>query len=301
MSSILALTLLASLGALATASGGALRAEPIRLTSDPAEDRSPSWSPDGEQLLFASERDGDFELYVVDREGGEARRLTEHPASDRSPAWSPDGQRFVFESDREGPNGLWIQEISSGEATLLLVDPSPELVPDWSPDGDWIAFTSERDGNPELYRISVASREVERLTDNEHRDLWPRYSPTGDRLVFFSRRATEGRSDDLFVLDLDSGSISAVTEHPTHHDFVPDFSPDGNRVVAGMSDREAGQRELVIHHLTDGVIRRFADGYHRVFHPAWSPDGRWIAYAARTADGEGADIYLDSATELARP
>ena len=270
---------------------------PIQLTSHAAEDRSPSWSPDGERLLFASDRDGDSEIYIVERGGGGLRRLTEHPASDRSPAFSPDGRRFVFESDREGPNGLWIQELSGGEATLLFSDPSPELVPDWSPDGEWIAFTSERDGDPELYRIALESGAVERLTVSEQRDLWPRYSPGGDRLAFFSRRATEGRFDDLFVLELGSGSVSAVTAHPTHHDFVPDFSPDGEHLVAGMSDRAAGVRELVIHHLTEGVVHRFAGGYHRVFQPAWSPDGRWIAYAARTADGRAADIYLVRAVD----
>lgn len=267
---------------------------PRRLTDHPAEDRAPSWSPSGDRLLFASDRDGDFEIYSIRPDGTGLERLTHDPAADRSPAWSPDGARFVFESDRGGSNGLWIQELETAEAELLLSDPSPVLVPDWSPDAEWIAFTSERSGNPDLYRISLRDGSIERLTDDPYRDLWPRFSPDGDRLVFFSRRATAGRFDDLFVLDLDSRAVTPITDHPTHHDFVPDFAPDGRRIVAGMSDREAGRRALVIHDPADGGERRFAGGHHRVFHPAWSPDGRWIAYAARAADGERADIYVEA-------
>ena len=295
-SSILAVL---SCPALACVAVGIAGAEATQLTTHPAEDRSPSWSPDSRHLLFASERDGNSEIYLIDRDGNGLRRLTDDPASDRSPAWSPDGERFVFESDRGGDNGLWIQELSSGMATSLLPDPSPELIPDWSPDGEWIAFTSMRAGNADLYRVSIADGTVERLTTDAHRDVWPRYSTSGDRLVFFSRRATEGRMDDLWLLDLEDGSQSPMTAHTTHHDFVPDFSPDGLRVVAGMSDREAGKRELVIHHVRDGVVRRFAGSYHRVFHPTWSPDGRWIAYAARVAEGEAADIYLEPAVGVA--
>lgn len=265
---------------------------PIRLTDHPAEDRSPSWSPDGERLLFASDRDGAYEIYSIGKDGTDLERLTHHPASDESPAWAPAGDRFVFQSDRDGTAGLWVKELIGGQPRLLIADESAELVPDWSLDGRWIAFMSERDGNPELYRVSVETVVVERLTEEEYRDVWPRYFPDGRSLLFFSRRATAGLFDDLFRLDLETRSVTRITEHPTHHDFVPDVSPDGERIVAGMSDREAGRRELVILDPGGQVLRRFADGYHRVFHPTWSPDGRWIAYAARVADGEGADLYL---------
>ena len=88
------------------------------------------------------------------------------------------------------------------------------------------------------------------------------------------------------------GAVERITVHPTHHDFVPDVSPDGERIVVGMSDREAGRRELVVLDLNGQVLQRLADGYHRVFHPAWSPDGRWIAYAARVAEGRSADLFV---------
>ena len=263
-----------------------------QLTHHPAEDRAPAWSPDGTRLLFASDRDGDYEIYSIQADGTELLRHTDNDVSDLSPAWAPTGDRFVFESQRQAPNGLWIQELADGRARLLLPDPSPELVPDWSPDGDSIVFTSVRHGNPDLYRISTDGGAVERLTVNEYRDAWPRYSASGDALIFFSRRATAGIFDDLFLLELGSRSVTRVTEHPTHHDFAPDFAPDGRRVVAGMSDREAGRRELAVHGLDGETLGRFAQGYHRVFQPTWSPDGRWIAFAARVGEDDRADVYV---------
>lgn len=265
---------------------------PVRLTTQPAEDRSPAWSPDGELLLFTSQRTGNYEIYSMRADGSGIEQLTDHPAADESPAWAPGGDRIVFQSGRTDSPGLWILELPAGEPRLLLSDPSPELVPDWSPDGLSIAFMSKRDGNPELYRVAVESGEIERLTTEIYRDVWPRYEPDGRSLVFFSRRASGGEFDDLFRLDLETRGVTRITEHPTHHDFVPDVAPGGERIVAAMSDRKAGRRELVIFDSRGNVLERLADHYHRVFHPVWSPDGTRIAYAARTAEGQNADIYL---------
>jgi TolB protein len=61
----------------------------LRLTFDPAEDIDPAWSPDGTQITFASNRDGNWEIYVMNVDGSEQTNLTKHPANDRQPAWSP--------------------------------------------------------------------------------------------------------------------------------------------------------------------------------------------------------------------
>jgi dipeptidyl aminopeptidase/acylaminoacyl peptidase len=60
-----------------------------RLTSDPGADLHGTWSPDGTRIAFGSDRDGDYDIYVMDADGGNVRQLTDHPAKDSSPAWSP--------------------------------------------------------------------------------------------------------------------------------------------------------------------------------------------------------------------
>ena len=82
-----------------------------RLTNDPNWDTQPSWSPDGKRIAFESDRDGHFnmpgglpnyEIYVMDADGGNQQNLTNNPNSDSSPSWSPDGKRIVFNSNRDG-------------------------------------------------------------------------------------------------------------------------------------------------------------------------------------------------------
>ena len=77
---------------------GAIR----RLTNHPAGDGHPSWSPDGRHIAFASDRDGNVEIYVMGSDGSNPRRLTNHSAGDGHPSWSPDGRHIAFASDRDG-------------------------------------------------------------------------------------------------------------------------------------------------------------------------------------------------------
>ena len=72
----------------------------INLTNHPADDYSPTWSPDGRSMAYVSERDGNPEIYVMDLNTKEQRRLTEHKATDIDPAWSPDGRAIAFASNQ---------------------------------------------------------------------------------------------------------------------------------------------------------------------------------------------------------
>lgn len=73
-----------------------------------AYDTQSAWSPDGHQIAFVSTRDGNPEIYVMDKGGQHQRRLTFDPGSDGHPTWLPDSQRLVFTSDRSGNNDIYL-------------------------------------------------------------------------------------------------------------------------------------------------------------------------------------------------
>ena len=77
------------------------------LTNNPAQDRYASYSPNGQQILFESNRNGNWEIYLMDADGVNPQRLTHHDSLDRRPSWHPNGRKIVFESNRDGQHALY--------------------------------------------------------------------------------------------------------------------------------------------------------------------------------------------------
>ena len=150
---------------------------------------SPSWSPDGEEIVFSGlGADGISDLYVLDFRTQEHRRLTEDTYKDGEPDWSPDGRYIVFSSDRtafgrSGDTNLFLYDLSTGRISYLTYGPWKDRGPRWSPDGDWIAFTSDRQGVFDLYLVD-RSGHGGRLTDYTGGSFDAAWTPDERGLVF---------------------------------------------------------------------------------------------------------------------
>ena len=132
------------------------RAEPVRLTNNPADDIDPAWSPDGRRVAFSSKRDGNWELYTLNLQSGVLRRVTDDDAYDASPRWSPDGEWLIYESYRNNNLDIYIiRADGSNEPIRLTEHPAPDMSPVWAPGGRHIAFSSWRAGNQEIYLMSL--------------------------------------------------------------------------------------------------------------------------------------------------
>ena len=101
------------------------------MTNNPRDDWHPSWSPDGERIAFASEMEGNFEIYVMDADGENQQRLTDDPRSDWHPSWSPDGERIAFTSDRDRDFEIYVMDADGGNQQKLTNNVDDDTDPAW--------------------------------------------------------------------------------------------------------------------------------------------------------------------------
>jgi TolB protein len=212
------------------------------------------------------------------------RTLLSAPARgrDAAPDWSPDGRRIAFASSRTGNADIYVIPAAGGEPALLVGGPSDDGQPDWSPDGTKLAFASTRDGDWDVYVAELASGAVVRVAGAPGRDTWPRWTPDGRAIVFSSER-TGG--PEIWEVELDTGALVRLTDDGDNS--CPSYSPDGSHLAWTRR-----WRELVILDLTTKQ-RRVVESPREVdCAPAWSPDGRYLAVAAK--DWGSVDIYIVS-------
>ena len=172
-----------------------------------------SWSPDGKRLAFASDQDGDYDIYTVSADGSDLQTVTQNDGEDRYPAWSPDGQTLAFASDLGGPGELevWRMTPLGSELKQLTDNDNSSYAPAWSPDGQSIVFISNRRVNNDLY-VMTANGDGERallVRDVPFEEQDPAWSPDGAWIVFSSNR--EGPNYDLFVIRPDGSDLQRVT------------------------------------------------------------------------------------------
>jgi Tol biopolymer transport system component len=104
-----------------------------RLTSNPANDYAPSFSPDGEKIVFTSGRDSYYKIYLMNADGTDQTRLTDNAANDFQPAFSADGEKVTFVSDRDGNQEIYAMNRDGSDQIRLTNDAAYDYLPDWQP------------------------------------------------------------------------------------------------------------------------------------------------------------------------
>ena len=243
------------------------------------------------RIAFASNRDGNFEIYVMDADGGNQRRLTNNPGNDVSPSWSPDGKRIAFSSDRDKPGNseIYVMDADGQNEQRLTNDPNEDQYPSWSPDGKRIAFSARREGHfesdfgitDEIYVMDANGENQQRLTENRQYDWYPSWSPDGKRIAFSSDRKGDLQNFEIYVMDADGENQQRLTENRAG-DQWPSWSPDGKR-IAFYSNRDENA-EIYVMDADGGNPQNLTNNPHNDASPAWlnspfsvSPAGKKFA------------------------
>lgn len=189
------------------ASGG----EGRRVTSGPANDQWPRFSPDGRKLAYFSNARGNNDIYVLDLASGKTTQATRHPADDFYHDWSADGRHLVFTSERSGNRDLWLLDLETEEATQLTHDQAADDDARFSRDGRFIAFDSGRDGGQAIYVMNADGSNVRRVTEGSGFFQVPCFSPDGRMIVYESFNPTGG-SGGLFVTYTAGGPSARISQ-----------------------------------------------------------------------------------------
>ena len=152
---------------------------PVRLTNDWSIDVSPSWSPDGKQIVFMSDRTGKPDLFILDAEGGTPKRLTFEGSYSGDPDWSPKGDWIAFASRVDGDFQIFRIRPDGTERTQLTSGPGDGMSPSWSPNGRLIAFSSNQAGTYDIYLVRMDGSGRKRITWEAHDASDPAWSPVG--------------------------------------------------------------------------------------------------------------------------
>ena len=279
------------------------RAAHMQLTSDHGTEFFPSLAPDGRSFVYASNPNGNFDLFVQRVGGKNATPLTPNTPSDEiAPVFSPNGERIAFRSTRE-PAGVYVME-ASGENVRLVVQGC--FHPSWSPDGrEIVCSTAGHEEAPTTRNTWISALWIANVETGEKRFLCendamqPSWSPKGNRIAFWFMPPHAGRSD-IATISRNGGEIEVVTKDASTN-WNPVWSPDG-KFLYFASDRSGHMSfwRVAIDEET-GKVQGEAEAvstpsnFNR--HLSFSADGRRMIYVQTVQRSNIQAIKFDSNAE----
>jgi len=234
-----------------------------RITYNDYFDIIPSWSSDGEKIIYTSYKHHAPDLYMFNIFTGK-NKLISTGGVNYSADWALDDNKIVYTSSKNDSNAeIYVKNMDSGKEKRLTFNKVIDSSPNWSPSGKEIAFTSQRSGNPHIYIMGEDGTNVRRITfEGTYHDN-PAWSPDGTRIVFVSR--IKGRFD-IYLYNVKNNTITKLTENSGRNEN-PTWSPDGRHII--FSSNRNGNYQLYTMDYDGSNIKRLTSGPGENKMPKW--------------------------------
>lgn len=201
----------------------------IPLTRDAKHNNiAPEWSPQGDELAYISDLEGDYRVFVMALANGSIRPLTPFTTSKNRPLWSPDGSKILYVSVQSGYAQLMMMDTRTQITRALSTERDPYITPDWSPDSQQVMFISNR-GTAEgmnIYSLDVVSGIIQPYLTTPGHDLSLSWSPDGHYLLY----TLDKLPPSIFLWDTITEQFGTL-DTPTSPNSVPAWSRDGDFIV----------------------------------------------------------------------
>jgi TolB protein len=242
-----------------------------RLTDNRAEDVCPCISPDGSRVAFCSNRDGNYELYVINVDGTGLERLTETPTNERHPSWTPDSKRIVYADmpSHSGGGDIWIIGADGADPRPLTQGRHCQL-PSVTYDGEFIVYSDQASGSFDVHIMKIDGTDSKLLAGTGDQELYARPSPDRQTIVFV-KMASMSSPRNMYFMDIDGGNVRPLTQGSSTSED-PFWSPGGSRIVF-QSDR-TGNYEIYIMNADGTGVTNLTRHGGPDFWPSWAVRGR---------------------------
>lgn len=254
-----------------------------------------SWSSDNQQILFYSDRNGNWDIFRINPDGTDLRQITSASFDEREPNWHPQNNAYAFSSDSLGTRQIFLHDFDSGAVTMLTDSPGEHSFPSWSSDGRFLAYLSE--GNKK-WQLMVKDLNDASLHTLYAGDTYPgRPTWTSNNEVLYSV-AIDGK-ETLHLVNL-SGTI-VKTYNPRHNSCGNAvLSPDGAYIVFDahsddVLDSGDGKWEIYKMSTADLSIVRLTDNDKDDWGPRWSRDGTRILFLGAGLNNTGYELFVMNA------
>jgi hypothetical protein len=187
------------------------------LTNTPdITEQEPTWSPDGQNIAFSSNQEGQWQIFRMPAAGGDATRLTD-TGDNRQPSWFrssgllSSSEYIAFTTNRDGNQEIYLMRADDGsELRNITNNQANDNQPAVSPNGNYILFTSDRDGNQEIYSVSSDGSGLVNLTNNNASDSLATWFRGGDWIAFTTNR--DGNSEVYVMTDTGENLYNATRD-----------------------------------------------------------------------------------------
>jgi Tol biopolymer transport system component len=203
------------------------------ITNNPAGDGEPNYSPDGANIIFSTNRDGNSEIYRINADGTNPVRLTNNAVADFSPEYSPGGASIVFVSNRDGNDEIYKMNADGSNQVRLTNNTSPDRSPAFSPDGSKIIFVNSP-GFPNqanLWTMNADGANQQPIappTGISPAYARPSYSPDGSKIIFTYTPDTTSQFMTTWTMNADGTNRA---QFPGGGGLLATYSPDGSKIV----------------------------------------------------------------------
>ena len=252
-----------------------------------------SWSPDGKRLLFYSDRNGNWDVFMIHADGTGLKQITQSPANETEPYWHPRENTFIYASDASGERKIHEYDLETDQSRAINIGQGKHSSPVWSPQGTYLAFLIQEGERWKVVVKAAADSSLTVLYDGGIYPGRPTWSPTIEAVMY-----------SVAVEGTETLHLASIHGQPTTT-FVPGFNSVGNAVISpdggdiafdahsdDVLDSGDGKWEIYTMNIDTKVVTRLTNNDKDDWGPRWSPDGTRISFLGDGLNNTGYELFL---------